>query len=331
MNKINFIDIGARWGIGWPFCDLPHSELSLMLVEPDPEEAQSLETFYKIKNIEAKVFQTALWSESISLQLNLTKALGCSSVFDPNIKILNRFPDVDRFSVSKKIDFQSDTIDNLYNNKDIKQVDFIKIDVQGAELEILKGGKFCLKENLVGIEVEVEFLEMYKGQPLFSEIDHFIRFELGLQLWDISKAYWKYKHKNIKSTPAKGRLVYGDALYFRPIDGIADWLSIFETEVAKGKIEVLIQTVLLYGYVDYAYALLEDENVAKYFTNDENRIIIKKIKKVGQGLYFNFKGAGYFYLIFLTLANLFKPVHEKYVSRDGLQLGSKRKNWFWNY
>jgi FkbM family methyltransferase len=331
MKKINFMDVGARWGIGWPFSDLSHSELSIMLIEPDPEEAILLEDFYKRKNFEAKVFQTALWSRTDSLVLNLTRSPGCSSVFNPNMSMLNMFPESDRFSISKKIDIKTDTIDNLYLSGKIQQIDFLKIDVQGAELEILNGGKSFLKDNLIGIEVEVEFLEIYKGQPLFSEIDFFIRKELGLELWDLGKTYWKYNHRQRRRTPAKGKLAFGDALYFRPIEKIVEWLSNFETEFAKGKIEALIQTVLLYGYVDYACALLEDDKISKYFTNVEIGLIFDKIQKAGRGINFNFMGSGYIYLFFLTIANLFKPVDKDFATRSELQLGSKRKFYLWNY
>jgi len=331
MKKISFMDVGARWGIGWPFNNLSHSEISIMLVEPDPEEAILLEDFYKRKNFEAKVFQTALWSGTETLVLNITSSPACSSVFNPNISLLNMFPESDRFSISKKIDIKTDTIDNLYLSDKIQQIDFLKIDVQGAEFEILKGGKSFLKKNLIGIEIEVEFLEMYVGQPLFSEIDLFIRSELGLELWDLGKTYWKYNHKDRIRTPAKGRLAFGDALYFRPIEKIVEWLSNFETEFAKGKIEVLIQTVLLYGYIDYAYALLKDDKIAQYFTDAEKVFIFDKIKKAAYGFNFNFKGSGYLYLFFTTIANLFKPVDKDFATRSELQLGSKRKFYFWNY
>lgn len=331
MEKIHFMDIGARWGIGWPFSDLPNSDIALTLVEPDPEEAERLQNFYRKKNIEAKIYQTALWSECRNLSLNLTKSPGCSSIFNPNIALLEKFPDVNRFSISKKINFQCDTIDNLSTSSEIKKIDFVKIDVQGAELEILKGGKSFFQNNLIGIELEVEFLEVYKGQPLFSEIDFFVRKELGLELWDISKTYWKYNHKGMRSVPVKGRLVFGDALYFRPVETLVEWLSHFENEVAKQKIEALIQVVLLYGYIDYACALIEDNGVSTYFTITEKQEINDRIRKANKGFLIKFKGSGRLHLVFLAIANLFKPVYKKFASRGELQLGSKMKSFFWNY
>ena len=65
----------------------------------------------------------------------------------------------------------------------IQEVDFIKIDTQGSELSILKGSTDSLK-NAIGLEIEVEFVDIYENQPLFNEVDSFVRkmdFEL-LQL-----------------------------------------------------------------------------------------------------------------------------------------------------
>jgi hypothetical protein len=46
-------------------------------------------------------------------------------------------------------------------------------DLQGAELEALRGSLKTLK-NTVAIYTEVALLEMYKGQPLFKDIDSFM-------------------------------------------------------------------------------------------------------------------------------------------------------------
>jgi hypothetical protein len=52
-------------------------------------------------------------------------------------------------------------------------VDFIKIDVQGAELEIFQGGLKTL-QGVQAIFSEVEFVPMYVGQPLFGDICAFL-------------------------------------------------------------------------------------------------------------------------------------------------------------
>ena len=60
---------------------------------------------------------------------------------------------------------------------DVKEIDkcqYLKIDVQGAELDVLHGAEHLL-EGVLFAEIEVEFLPVYTGQPLFAEIDQFMR------------------------------------------------------------------------------------------------------------------------------------------------------------
>jgi hypothetical protein len=52
--------------------------------------------------------------------------------------------------------------------------EFIKIDVQGAELDIFQGGLQALKDVLF-IVTEVEFVELYHGQPLFGDVSSFLQ------------------------------------------------------------------------------------------------------------------------------------------------------------
>jgi len=224
MN-LQVLDVGARGGIQWPWNKFDKSKLSIILVEPDVVEANRLKKLYKNFKYEISVLPIALWSKKSEINLNLTKSLGASSVFEPNTKFLEQFPEVDRFSITKKIKIKTDTIDSIINSGRIKMIDFAKIDVQGAELEILKGGQFHFKSNLIGLELEVEFIDMYKKQPFFSEIDSYIRNSLGLELWDINKSCWKYKDGYKIKGPAKGRLIFGDALYFRPLTNIDLWLK----------------------------------------------------------------------------------------------------------
>ena len=55
-------------------------------------------------------------------------------------------------------------------------MDFIKIDIQGAELDVFKGGKKTLEKTLM-IVSEVEWIEQYINQPLFGDVSSFLRKE----------------------------------------------------------------------------------------------------------------------------------------------------------
>lgn len=61
------------------------------------------------------------------------------------------------------------------------RVDVLKLDVQGAELQVIEGAGTALDQVRL-IEVEVAFTPMYLGQPLFGEVDAALR-ERGFALW----------------------------------------------------------------------------------------------------------------------------------------------------
>lgn len=79
--------------------------------------------------------------------------------------------------------------------------DILKLDLQGYELEALKGCEKILP-GIKAITTEIEFVPLYNGQPLFGDIDVFLRSK-GFYLLNL---YELYTHKD-------GQLTAGDAVY----------------------------------------------------------------------------------------------------------------------
>ena len=81
-----------------------------------------------------------------------------------------------KFKSAKQIDIitiRTDTLDNFFKDKKIKGNILLKIDTQGSELLILRGGKSLLKKISV-IHLETSFEEFYNKQFLFSDIYNFL-------------------------------------------------------------------------------------------------------------------------------------------------------------
>mgnify|MGYP000403184147 CR=1 FL=1 len=321
-NKFSLLDIGARGGIGWPWNSVQNDMLDVILVEPDPVEAEVL-----AKQGQGKVIPYALWSEETELTLNINHSPGTSSAFKANMSFLQQFQDVQRFVATSTIVIEAKTIDGLAKNNEINSVDFVKIDVQGGELAVLQGGEKFFKENLVGLEVEVEFAPMYKNQPLFSDVDIFVREKLGLELWDIRKAYWKYKQKEYR-TPLKGRLIFGDALYLRPISTLDEWLSTMEMEMASEKLHALINTSIVYGFFDYTFSIINTSFSREYLTEQSKKILLKNANKMSGGFYPFKNGSRILHRIFHVLTYSFKPTYKGWGNGDP-HLGSRKKSFFW--
>ena len=90
------------------------------------------------------------------------------------------------------------------------KIDFIKIDTQGGELEILRGFGDNLN-NIIGLELEVGIAEIYEGQPELHAVSEFLKKMNFVFLDFVSLRRWE-RH-DLNST--FGQLVFGDGLFIR--------------------------------------------------------------------------------------------------------------------
>lgn len=104
--------------------------------------------------------------------LHICQAPGMTSLLPPNPQILelfHGFPDWGRVLTTEAVD----TV-RLDDVAETIGVELIKIDIQGGELMALSNAPQRLADTLL-IHTEVEFLPMYVGQPLFSEVETYLR------------------------------------------------------------------------------------------------------------------------------------------------------------
>ncbi|TPI38557.1 FkbM family methyltransferase [Mesorhizobium sp. B3-1-9] len=94
-------------------------------------------------------------------------------------------------------------------------VDFLKLDVQGGELMVLKSARRTLGGTAV-VHCEVEFAPIYAGQPLYPEIQQFLN-EYGFELIDLLIP-GRYHYVAHDSGTAQDRLLWADAVFFRVTD-----------------------------------------------------------------------------------------------------------------
>jgi FkbM family methyltransferase len=105
-----------------------------------------------------------------------------SSFYEPNTELLSKFQNlVNLTQVVRTETMQTHRLDDIPEAAD---ADFMKLDVQGAEVDVLNGAEKML-ETVTVIHTEVEFVPMYKGQPLFAEVDQRLR-QAGFSLLKIA-------------------------------------------------------------------------------------------------------------------------------------------------
>ena len=88
-----------------------------------------------------------------------------------------------RPTVVSTISVPMTTLDKVTANTVFVRPDFIKLDVQGYELEVLRGGELALA-SAEAVLMEVNLLGILDGAPLFHEATQFMS-ERGFQVYDI--------------------------------------------------------------------------------------------------------------------------------------------------
>ena len=137
--------------------------------EIDEEECIKLN---KIAKDGLKFYPYALGDKEEKRKLYETNHTMCSSLYEPNEKLLKLFNNLSVAYLKKITEINTISLDAFIKREKIESIDFIKIDIQGAELDVLKGAERNL-ENVLTIVSEVEFLPIYNEQPLFGDVCNF--------------------------------------------------------------------------------------------------------------------------------------------------------------
>lgn len=186
--------------------------------------------------------------------LYVTGHPACNSLYPPNEALAARFKGYEHsMKPLFTVEIETTTIDEFCKRENI-QFDFLQIDVQGADLDVLKGAIDALENCLLGVQVEVEFVSLYVQQPLFTDIDLFLR-SYGLALFDlITDNPWCRVTRAcspFRSPVRAGQLTWADACYLR--DPIQEQTAPMQNPAQILKLACLADVL---EFPDYALELL---------------------------------------------------------------------------
>ncbi len=107
-----------------------------------------------------------------SATLRVCHAPGMTSLLAPDPNVLRHFPGfLEWGQVTQEIPVTTRRLDDI---TEIETIDFLKMDVQGAELMVVQNGRERLKD-VVAIQTEISFIALYQSQPTFGAIDSELR------------------------------------------------------------------------------------------------------------------------------------------------------------
>jgi len=164
--------------------------------EPIPELVNILKKKFQERD-NVVIHGAAIGSEEKMVGFNVLNNLVSSSVLNPSE--LKKKIHGERVGINHVVQVPQVRLDKILG--DIKEIDLLKLDLQGYELEALKGcGNLLYRIKIV--VTEIEFVALYDNQPLFGDIDVFLRAN-GFNLYNLYDLY----------TQQNGQLTAGDAVY----------------------------------------------------------------------------------------------------------------------
>lgn len=171
-----------------------------------------------------------------------------SSLFEPNTALLAKFNNLEELiRVQKSYPVETKRLDDI---PQLAGTDLLKVDVQGAEMLVFEGALNLLETALV-LHTEVEFVSLYKGQPLFGDIDVYLRSK-GFVLHQMQTAGRAFKPllANNDVNAMLSQFLWGDAIYVR------DFMT-FDTLPGPSLLKLATIMHTNYRSVDMAASALE--------------------------------------------------------------------------
>lgn len=173
------LDVGCRDGVRASWRALGGHAL-LVGFDPDPDECARLNALAG-DTAHERYEPLALGAQDGERVLHVTEDPQSSSLYPPNERSIERFPELWRHRQRTTEAIRTTTLASWARGAGVEAIDAIKVDVQGAELDVLRGAGAQL-HSVRAIEAEVEFQELYRGQPLFADLDGYLRAQ-GFALW----------------------------------------------------------------------------------------------------------------------------------------------------
>jgi FkbM family methyltransferase len=147
--------------------------------------------------------QVALGARNETTRFHVAENSVSSSLLEMEQSHLEAAPNS---TIVGSIDVSTRRLDDIWDDIGLN-VDrvFLKLDVQGGEFDVLNGAAQTLADRIVGIQIEMSIVTLYREQALWRQVDDYLA-KAGFELWDIVPGFRDFRGK---------RLLQFDGIYFK--------------------------------------------------------------------------------------------------------------------
>jgi FkbM family methyltransferase len=169
--------------------------------------------------------------------------------------------------IERELLIKTTSIDTFAKENDLK-IDFLKLDTEGTEQDVLEGGDLSLQTSVMGVRASVNFQRCYIGQPLISKTIDYLDsrgfFLLNLDYEGFGVPRNSFFRKPDPSVPESFR--YGEMI---SCDGV--WMLKYSELLKRFKKNPIEFDYAILKYAYFAYLNNAPDvclDVLKQFSND---------------------------------------------------------------
>lgn len=252
-------------------------------------------------------FQAALGAKPGPAVLRLMKDSHASTICEPHSENFADFVIHKGLEQTGAIPLELDSLDHCIESRPDLTPHVLKIDVEGADLDVLRGAVGALDRSVLAVRVEVSFIERHRDAPFFGDTDAFLRAH-GFQLFQLSREMWLRNNLAYGYT-SEPQIAWGDAVYFLNRRDFMSRLQKLASAERPALLAKFVVVLLSFGVHDYAVELIEtalqEQHISTEAAHGLNLTVQKSIDGSPLFVVKSFAGvlfAGAIWLVSLPLA-----------------------------
>jgi FkbM family methyltransferase len=248
---LHIMDVGARGGIDEDCLPAAWATTAAGF-EPEPDECARLNRRNARPWRAVRFVPAALGGFDGTRVLNLPQRGEAASLLRSNPEMLLAFGYDGLHGVARPVTVQTLTLDSACDVYQLTRPDYLKIDVEGAELEILMASPLALL-HCSAVKLEVSFLEQRMAQPMMHDLVAFM-LNAGFILADIrGMHYWR--RRPLPAHPYSARWVIP---YSKGVAAQCDLVFLREAKTISSDESLvrLIAVASILGFFDHAVSAM---------------------------------------------------------------------------
>ncbi len=251
---ITVADLGARGGLDEDFLSIAWACAAIGF-EPDSHEAERLARNGDARWRKLVVLPYAIGGVDGPALLYVPESREGASLLRHNASMVELYGYENLHVDKEEIPISVRTLDKLRQAGELPRIDYLKIDIEGAELEVLQAAGETLGD-CVALKVECSFVPQRLNQPLIWEVAAFL---LGRDFWVMdARDIHRWRRRNLPGHPyrvnfrmpySRGQIAQCDLIFLKSPESARDF---------DQALRLIIASAVL-GYYDHAVTVLRSQ------------------------------------------------------------------------